>query len=73
MEIGLEKVHICFQKWSEIGPILEYIGPIYDIDHAFITRIPWFGFSFEIGPEKVQICFKKRSGIGPILKDIGPF
>ena len=28
LDIGLEKVLICFKKWSGIGPILENIGPI---------------------------------------------
>ena len=28
LEIGPEKVRICFKKWSGIGPILENIDPI---------------------------------------------
>ena len=55
-----------------MSPIEEYIGPIYDIDHALISTMPWFKFSFENGPEKIQICLKKWSRIGPILKNIGP-
>ena len=31
LEIGPEKVRICFKKWSGIGPILENIGPIQDL------------------------------------------
>ena len=31
MEIGPEKVRICFKKWSGFGPILENIGPIQDL------------------------------------------
>ena len=31
MEIGPEKVRICFKKWSGFGPILENIGPFQDL------------------------------------------
>ena len=39
LDIGPEKVRICFKKWSGIGPILENIGPIQDLGALLQTMI----------------------------------
>ena len=79
------RLFICRKSGAVLGSTLAKLS-FTIIDHAFNSKIPRFGFSYEIGPdweirsgfslemgsEKVRICLKKWSGMGPILENIGP-
>ena len=65
------RLFICRKSGAVLGSTLAKLS-FTIIDHAFNSKIPRFGFSFEIGPEKVLIrslgtgfhwkLVRKRSG-----------